>query len=132
MTNVPFKFCPGFGASVIDMKEIRMADSVKEFTDGNFEAEVINSDLPVLVDFWAVWCMPCKMVAPIVADMAVEYAGKIKVGKLDVDKNPGIAVKYGIRSIPSLLIFKKGEVAQMVIGAVPRQQIIAKIETVID
>ncbi|PJA51564.1 MAG: thioredoxin [Candidatus Marinimicrobia bacterium CG_4_9_14_3_um_filter_48_9] len=109
-----------------------MADSVKEFTDGNFEAEVINSDLPVLVDFWAVWCMPCKMVAPIVADMAVEYAGKIKVGKLDVDKNPGIAVKYGIRSIPSLLIFKKGEVAQMVIGAVPRQQIIAKIETVID
>ena len=109
-----------------------MADSVKEFTDGNFEAEVINSDLPVLVDFWAVWCMTCKMVAPIVADMAVEYAGKIKVGKLDVDKNPGIAVKYGIRSIPSLLIFKKGEVAQMVIGAVPRQQIIAKIETVID
>ncbi|OIO64871.1 MAG: thioredoxin [Candidatus Marinimicrobia bacterium CG1_02_48_14] len=109
-----------------------MADSVKEFTDGNFEAEVINSDLPVLVDFWAVWCMPCKMVAPIVADMAVEYAGKIKVGKLDVDKNPGIAVKYGIRSIPSLLIFKKGEVAQMVIGAVPRQQIIAKIEPVID
>lgn len=109
-----------------------MADSVKEFTDGNFEGEVINSDIPVLVDFWAVWCMPCKMVAPIVAEVAVEYSGKIKVGKLDVDKNPGVAVKYGIRSIPSLLIFKSGEVAQMVIGAVPKQQIIAKIETVID
>lgn len=109
-----------------------MADSVKEFTDASFEAEVINSDIPVLVDFWAVWCMPCKMVAPIVAEVAEEYAGRLKVGKLDVDKNPGVGVKYGIRSIPSLLIFKKGEVAQMVIGAVPKQQIIAKVESVID
>lgn len=109
-----------------------MADSVQEFTDDNFDAEVINSDIPVLVDFWAVWCMPCKMVAPVVAEVAGEYAGKLKVGKLDVDNNPGVAQKYGIRSIPSLLIFKNGEVAQMVIGAVPKQQIVAKVETVLD
>ncbi|MCF7797937.1 MAG: thioredoxin [Lentisphaeria bacterium] len=109
-----------------------MADSVMEFTDDNFEAEVIQSDLPVLVDFWAVWCMPCKMVAPVVAEVAGEYAGKLKVGKLDVDNNPAVAQKYGIRSIPSLLIFKNGEVAQMVIGAVPKQQIVAKVETVLD
>ena len=109
-----------------------MSEKIIELDSSNFESALAAGSTPVLVDFWAVWCMPCKMVAPIVADMAVEYAGKIKVGKLDVDKNPGIAVKYGIRSIPSLLIFKKGEVAQMVIGAVPRQQIIAKIETVID
>ena len=109
-----------------------MADSVKEFTDANFDGEVIKSDLPVLVDFWAVWCMPCKMVAPVVAEISEEYAGKLKVGKLDVDKNPGVAQKYGIRSIPSLLIFKGGDVAQMVIGAVPKQQIVAKVETVLD
>lgn len=109
-----------------------MADSVKEFTDTNFDEEVIKSDLPVLVDFWAVWCMPCKMVAPVVAEVADEYAGKLKVGKLDVDNNPAVAQKYGIRSIPSLLIFKNGEVAQMVIGAVPKQQIVAKVETVLD
>lgn len=109
-----------------------MSDSVQEFTDDNFDAEVINSELPVLVDFWAVWCMPCKMVAPVVAEVANEYAGKLKVGKLDVDNNPAVAQKYGIRSIPSLLIFKNGEVAQMVIGAVPKQHIVAKVETVLD
>ncbi len=109
-----------------------MTDSVKEFTDDNFEAEVIGAELPVLVDFWAVWCMPCKMVAPVVAEISQEYAGKLKVGKLDVDNNPGVAQRYGIRSIPSLLIFKGGEVAQMVIGAVPKQQIVAKVKTVLD
>ena len=109
-----------------------MSDAVKEFTDSNFEAEVVNSDTPVLVDFWAVWCMPCKMVAPVVAEIAKEYEGKLKVGKLDVDHNPAIAQKYGIRSIPSLLIFKNGEVAQMVIGAVPKPQIVAKVEGVLN
>jgi len=109
-----------------------MTDSVKEFTDDNFEAEVIGAELPVLVDFWAVWCMPCKMVAPVVAEISQEYAGKLKVGKLDVDNNPGVAQRYGIRSIPSLLIFKGGEVAQMGIGAVPKQQIVAKVKTVLD
>ena len=108
-----------------------MAENVKEFTDDNFTDEVINSDLPVLVDFWAVWCMPCRMVAPVVAEIATEYAGKLKVGKLDVDGNPGVAQKYGIRSIPSLLIFKNGEVAQMLVGAVPKPQITAKVDAVI-
>ena len=109
-----------------------MAANVKEFTDDNFEAEVINSDVPVLVDFWAVWCMPCKMVAPVVAEIAGDYEGKLKVGKLDVDNNPAVAQKYGIRSIPSLLIFKKGEVAQMLVGAVPKPQITAKVDAVLD
>ncbi|NQV15139.1 thioredoxin [bacterium] len=109
-----------------------MADNVIEFTDSNFDEEVINSDLPVLVDFWAVWCMPCKMVAPVVADIAKDYDGRLKVGKLDVDGNPGVAQKYGIRSIPSLLIFNKGEVAQMLVGAVPKPQITAKVDAVLN
>ena len=108
-----------------------MAENVKEFTDSNFNAEVIKSDVPVLVDFWAVWCMPCKMVAPVVAEIANDYNGKLKVGQLDVDGNPGVAQKYGIRSIPSLLIFKNGEVSQMLVGAVPKPQIIAKVDAVI-
>ncbi|MCF7822856.1 MAG: thioredoxin [Candidatus Marinimicrobia bacterium] len=108
-----------------------MAENVREFTDGDFVEEVINSDIPVLVDFWAVWCMPCKMVAPVVAEIAKEYDGKLKVGKLDVDSNPGVAQKYGIRSIPSLLIFKNGEVAQMLVGAVPKPQIVAKVDAVL-
>jgi len=109
-----------------------MSDAVREFTDENFDTEVVDSDIPVLVDFWAVWCMPCKMVAPVVAEIAKEYDGKLKVGKLDVDNSPATAQKYGIRSIPSLLIFNNGEVAQMVIGAVPKQQIIAKVEGVLN
>ena len=109
-----------------------MSDSVVEFTDDNFENEVVNSETPVLVDFWAVWCMPCKMVAPVVAEIANEYDGKLKVGKLDVDNNPATAQKYGIRSIPSLLLFQNGEVAQMVIGAVPKPQSVAKVEGVLD
>jgi thioredoxin 1 len=108
-----------------------MAENVNVFTDDNFDAEVINSDVPVLVDFWAVWCMPCKMVAPVVAEISKEYAGKLKVGNLDVDSNPGVAQKYGIRSIPSLLIFKNGEVSQMLVGAVPKPQITAKVDAVI-
>lgn len=110
---------------------VKMADNVREFTDSNFDEEVINSDVPVLVDFWAVWCMPCKMVAPVVAEIANDYSGKLKVGKLDVDNNPAVAQKYGIRSIPSLLIFQNGEVAQMLVGAVPKPQITAKIDAVL-
>jgi thioredoxin len=98
-----------------------------EFTDGNFDQEVIKSDLPVLIDFWAVWCGPCRMIAPIVEELAVEYDGKVKIGKLDVDNNPNTAVKYGIRSIPSLLIFKGGEVVENIVGAVPKQQITEKL-----
>ena len=90
-----------------------------ELTDSNFSEEVVSSDSPVLVDFWAEWCGPCRMVGPIVDELAGEYEGKVKVGKVDVDNNPEVSVKYGIRSIPALLIFKDGEVVDQIIGAVP-------------
>lgn len=91
-----------------------------ELTDGNFEQEVLKSDQPVLVDFWAEWCGPCRMIGPVVEEMAGEYDGKAKIGKVNVDLNPEVSVKYGIRSIPALLIFKDGEVVDQIIGAVPK------------
>jgi thioredoxin 1 len=99
-----------------------------EITENNFETEVLKSNIPVLIDFWAVWCAPCKLVAPIVEDLAKEYAGKLKVAKCDVDSNQSIAIKYGIRSIPTILVFKNGEVAQQIIGALPKHQIKAKVD----
>lgn len=101
------------------------------FTDENFESEVLKSDKPVLVDFWAVWCGPCKAIAPIVEDLATEYEGKLKVGKLDVDNNQDSAIKYGVRSIPTLLIFKDGKVQETIIGAVPKTHILQKLESVL-
>lgn len=89
-------------------------------TDATFENDVLNSDQPVLVDFWAEWCGPCRMIAPIVEEMAGEYEGKAKIGKVDVDSNPQISMKFGIRSIPTLLIFKNGEVVDQIVGAVPK------------
>lgn len=100
-------------------------------TDDSFQAEVVDSSLPVLVDFWAVWCGPCRMVAPIVDELAVEYEGRIKVGKVDVDSEQKIAADYGIRSIPTLLIFKNGELADQVVGAVPKKQLVEKLEAVL-
>jgi thioredoxin 1 len=99
-----------------------------EFTDANFEQEVLKSDVPVLVDFWAVWCGPCKMIAPFVAEIAGEYEGKAKVGKVDVDNNPQTAMTYGIRSIPTLLIFKGGKVVDQIVGAVPKGTLTSKID----
>ena len=87
-------------------------------SDGTFEEEVVNSEIPVLVDFWAEWCAPCKIIAPIVEDLAGEYAGKVKFAKLDVDGNPKVATTYGIRGIPTLLIFKGGSPVDQVVGAV--------------
>ena len=100
----------------------------KQFTDSNFEAEVLKSDKPVLVDFWAEWCGPCRMVGPIVDEIANEYDGKVSVGKMNVDENPDIPSKYGIRSIPTLLVFKNGELVEKIIGAVPKSSITSKIE----
>ncbi|MFZ1518073.1 MAG: thioredoxin [Ignavibacteriaceae bacterium] len=99
-----------------------------EFTDQNFTDEVLQSDKPVLVDFWAVWCGPCKMIAPFVEELANEFEGKAKVGKLDVDNNQESAIKYGVRSIPTVLIFKDGKVKETIIGAVPKVQLKQKLE----
>ena len=100
-------------------------------TNDNFESEVINSDKPVLIDFWAIWCGPCKAIHPIVEEIAAEYGGKLKVGKCDVDSNQQIALNYGIRSIPTLLIFNDGKVVEQIIGAVPKQHVISKLESVL-
>jgi len=101
-----------------------------EITDENFESEVLNSNLPVLIDFWAAWCGPCRMIAPLVEELAGEYEGKVKIGKLDVDNNQQTAIKYGVRSIPTLLVFKNGEIKDTIIGAVPKSQISQKLDAV--
>ncbi len=98
------------------------------FTDDSFEEDVLNASKPVLVDFWAEWCGPCRMVGPVVDELAGEFEGKAKVGKVDVDNNPEVSAKYGIRSIPSLLIFKDGEVVDQIVGAVPKSQLKKQLE----
>lgn len=92
-------------------------------TKDNFDAEVINSDIPVLIDFWATWCGPCTMMAPVVSQIAEEYADKIKVGKLDVDSEPELAIQYGVMSIPTLIYFKNGEEADRIIGFQPKASV---------
>lgn len=94
-----------------------------ELTDSNFSEEVEKSSTPVLVDFWAEWCGPCKMIGPVVEELAGEYDGKVKVGKVNVDNNPEVSVKFGIRSIPTLLIFKDGEIVDQIVGAVPKSEL---------
>jgi thioredoxin 1 len=104
-----------------------MAGNVFEITDDTFEGTVLTSDTPTVVDFWAEWCGPCKMIAPILEELATENVGKFSVGKLNVDDNRATAMKYGIRSIPTLLVFKDGEVAEQIVGALSKDVLKSKI-----
>lgn len=97
------------------------------FTDQNFETEVLKSELPVLVDFWAVWCGPCQMMGPMVEELAKELEGKVKVGKLNVDENPKLAEKYGVMSIPTLILFKNGEAVKTIVGLRNKEEILKEI-----
>ena len=101
-------------------------------TDADFDERVLQSDKPVLVDFWADWCMPCKMIAPVVEELSVEYDGKLDFAKLDVDSNPSTAMTYGVRSIPTLLIFKGGKPVDQIVGAVPKGVLQKKIDSSLD
>lgn len=102
-----------------------------EVNDGNFEEVVIKSDKPVLVDFWAEWCGPCRMVSPIIEDISKEYSEKALVVKCDVDSSPGVAAKYGIRNIPTILFFKDGKIADKQVGAVPKSTFVTKLNALI-
>lgn len=104
-----------------------MSDNVPFVSDADFDAEILKSELPALVDFSAVWCVPCKMMAPIVDGLAVELGGKVKVRQMDVDANPKTPAKYGIRGIPTLLIFKGGQLVESIVGAVSKDKIVAAL-----
>ena len=105
--------------------------SVIDVKTADFEAEVLKSDKTVLVDFWAVWCGPCRMVGPVVEELATEYQGKAVIGKVDVDTNQEVAAKYGIRNIPTILFFKDGEVVDKVVGVVPKEQLVEKLNAIL-
>ena len=108
-----------------------MSENVKEITSMNFNDEVLNSDTPVLVDFWAEWCGPCRVIGPVVDEIANDYNGKVSVGKLNVDNENQLAMEYGVRSIPALLIFNNGTVVNQIVGAVPKNRITDILDTVI-
>ena len=99
-----------------------------KFTDDNFEQEVLNSDIPVLVDFYADWCGPCKMIGPVIEELAQEYEGVVKIGKIDVDENQNYSTKYRVMTIPNLIFFKEGEKVDQLIGVVSRDQLVEKLE----
>jgi thioredoxin 1 len=105
--------------------------SVQAVADDSFEREVLKSPVPVLIDFWAPWCAPCRAIAPLVEELAQEYAGKLKVVKMNVDENPQTPSRYGVRGIPNLIVFKGGEVKEQIVGAVPKSHLVRAITTVV-
>ena len=105
-----------------------MSESIKHVSDASFEADVINSDVPVLVDYWAAWCGPCKMIAPLLDDAAKQYEGRVMIAKLNVDNNPETAAKFGIRGIPTLMLFKDGKAAATKVGAMSKSQLTAFLD----
>ncbi|MEE9404800.1 MAG: thioredoxin [Algisphaera sp.] len=104
------------------------SDIVLELTDTNFETDAINSELPVLVDFWAEWCMPCRMLAPVIDELASEYEGKVKVGKVDTDASRDVSMKYGISAIPTIILFNKGEVVKKFVGMTSKDDFKAELD----
>ena len=106
-----------------------MAENVVEFTDGNFQSEVLDSDVPVLVDFWAPWCGPCKMIAPTIDELANDYAGRVKIGKVNTDENQQTPTKYQIQGIPTILLFKGGEVVDKFVGVANKAKFSAALDT---
>ena len=106
-----------------------MSDQIVHVSDATFDTEVLNSDIPVLVDFWAEWCGPCKMIAPVLDEIAGEYQGRVKIAKLNIDDNPNTPPRYGIRGIPTLMLFKDGEVEATKVGAVSKSQLTAFIDS---
>lgn len=108
-----------------------MSDHIVQISDSSFEQDVLQADGPVLVDFWAEWCGPCKMIAPVLEELADEYAGKLKIAKLNIDANPETAPKYGVRGIPTLIIFKNGQAEGTKVGALSKSQLAAFIDSVI-
>ena len=107
------------------------SEAIVELNDASFDSEVISSDKPVLVDFWAPWCGPCKALGPVIDEISNDFVDKVKVGKVNVDENPEISMKFGIRSIPTLLVFKNGEVQEQIIGAVPKSEIEKALQKVV-
>ena len=106
-----------------------MSEQIVDLTDGTFEQEVLNSDVPVVVDYWAEWCGPCKMIGPILEELAAEYGGKVKMAKINIDENPQTPPKFGIRSIPTLMVFKNGEVEGTKVGAASKSDLTAFIDS---
>jgi len=105
-----------------------MAGNVQTFSDDNFQADVLSSDQVVLVDFWAPWCGPCRMLAPTIDDLANEYAGQVRVGKLNTDENPRVSMEYGVSAIPTVLVFKGGQIVDKFVGVVPKEKLAASLK----